>query len=88
MMKSLFLGLSALAVSTVSAFNWEVDVGKGGNLTFNPPTILGAVPGDTVTYNFFAKVRTNLLQLARKFTDLYLRITLSFNLRSKTHVTL
>jgi hypothetical protein len=65
-MKPLFLGLAALSVSAVSAFNWDVDVGKGGKLVFEPPTIGGAVPGDTVTYHFFAKVSANLVQHARK----------------------
>ena len=61
-MKSLFFRFAALGLSAVSAFNWDVDVGSGGKLTFQPPTITAAVPGDTVTYHFFAKVRTHLVQ--------------------------
>jgi hypothetical protein len=64
-----------------------VDVGKGGDLVFEPPTISGALPGDTVTYHFFAKVSTGFRQLLGSLANISSRITLLSNLRSKTHVT-
>ncbi|RFU31319.1 hypothetical protein B7463_g5005, partial [Scytalidium lignicola] len=54
-MKSLILGVAALAASTVQAAHWDVEVGKGGQLAFDPPTISGIIEGDTVTYHFFPK---------------------------------
>ncbi|KAK1755488.1 Cupredoxin, partial [Echria macrotheca] len=47
------LPLSLLA-SAASAAHFDVTVGKGGQLKFNPETI-DAHKGDTITYNFFAK---------------------------------
>lgn len=61
-MKAFFFRFAALGISAVSAHNWDVDVGSGGKLLFTPPTIGGAVPGDTVTYHFFAKVCAHLVQ--------------------------
>ena len=60
-MNALSLALAALGISTVAAFNWDVDVGSGGELFFEPQTIQRAVPGDTVTYHFFAKVGRRLV---------------------------
>ncbi|XDG06708.1 hypothetical protein ABKA04_006323 [Annulohypoxylon sp. FPYF3050] len=50
---SIALGLAAFA-SLASATHYNVTVGKGGQLKFDPET-LTAQPGDTVTYKFFAK---------------------------------
>ena len=47
---------AALAASLVSATHYEVTVGKGGQLKFEPEQ-LTAIVGDTVTYKFFARVR-------------------------------
>lgn len=47
------LPLSLLAC-IVDAASYDVTVGQGGQLQFVPET-LNAVPGDTVTYHFFAK---------------------------------
>jgi plastocyanin len=47
------LPISLLAY-LASATNFDVTVGKGGQLTFVPET-LNALAGDTVTYHFFAK---------------------------------
>lgn len=47
-------GLAALA-ALANAAHYDVTVGKGGQLKFDPET-LTAQPGDTVTYKFFAKV--------------------------------
>ena len=44
-----------LAGDLVDAANWDVTVGKGGKLKFDPETIT-ARTGDTVTYHFFSKV--------------------------------
>ncbi|KAI1100120.1 hypothetical protein F4804DRAFT_348812 [Jackrogersella minutella] len=46
-------GLAAFA-TLVNATHYDVTVGKGGQLKFDPET-LAAQPGDTVTYRFFAK---------------------------------
>ncbi|KAI2622222.1 hypothetical protein GGS26DRAFT_594229 [Hypomontagnella submonticulosa] len=46
-------GLAALA-ALANAAHYDVTVGKGGQLKFDPET-LTAQPGDTVTYKFFAK---------------------------------
>jgi plastocyanin len=45
----------ALVASGVQADHFDVTVGKGGELKFDPPTIK-AKEGDTVTYTFYAKV--------------------------------
>jgi plastocyanin len=47
------LSLSLLACLT-AASNFDVTVGKDGQLKFVPET-LNAYPGDTVTYHFFSK---------------------------------
>ncbi|KAI1143077.1 hypothetical protein F5Y05DRAFT_142076 [Hypoxylon sp. FL0543] len=47
------LGLATFA-TLASAAHYDVTVGKGGQLKFDPE-ILTAQPGDTVTYKFFAK---------------------------------
>lgn len=44
-----------LATSLVSAAHFEVTVGKGGKLKFEPEEIAAKI-GDTVTYKFFARV--------------------------------
>ncbi|OAQ91406.1 extracellular serine-rich protein [Purpureocillium lilacinum] len=46
-----------LAGDLVDAANWDVTVGKGGKLKFDPETIT-ARTGDTVTYHFFSKNHT------------------------------
>ncbi|KAK0627416.1 Cupredoxin [Immersiella caudata] len=43
-----------LLVSLASATHHVVTVGKGGQLKFDPETLV-AVPGDTITYNYFAR---------------------------------
>ena len=48
----------ALLVSIVEATNYDVTVGKGSQLKFDPENV-NAQPGDTVTYHYFAKVRLN-----------------------------
>jgi len=53
--------LSFLA-SIASATHYDVTVGKNGQLRFDPET-LNAYPGDTITYNYFAKARLPLLPL-------------------------
>ncbi|KAI0890305.1 uncharacterized protein GGS22DRAFT_11679 [Annulohypoxylon maeteangense] len=50
---SISFGLTALA-AVVNAAHYDVTVGKGGQLKFDPET-LTAQAGDTVTYKFFAK---------------------------------
>ncbi|KAH9888172.1 hypothetical protein F4778DRAFT_797131 [Xylariomycetidae sp. FL2044] len=50
---TLALRLAALAAVTRAA-HFDVTVGKGSQLKFEPET-LAAQPGDTVTYHFFAK---------------------------------
>ncbi|KAI1462107.1 hypothetical protein F4805DRAFT_194135 [Annulohypoxylon moriforme] len=50
---SIAFGLAALA-TLANAAHYNVTVGKGGQLKFDPET-LTAQPGDTVTYKFFAK---------------------------------
>ncbi|XXG94358.1 hypothetical protein Hte_000612 [Hypoxylon texense] len=47
------IGLAALT-GLANAAHYDVTVGKGGQLKFEPET-LTAQPGDTVTYRFFAK---------------------------------
>ncbi|KAI4866244.1 hypothetical protein F4820DRAFT_417548 [Hypoxylon rubiginosum] len=47
------IGLAAL-IGLANATHYDVTVGKGGQLKFEPET-LSAQPGDTVTYRFFAK---------------------------------
>ncbi|KAI1779699.1 hypothetical protein F4818DRAFT_453693 [Hypoxylon cercidicola] len=47
------IGLAAL-IGLANAAHFDVTVGKGGQLKFEPET-LAAQPGDTVTYQFFAK---------------------------------
>jgi hypothetical protein len=70
-MKFLFFGLSVFGITAVSAANWDINVGNGGNLAYDPPSI-NAMTGDTVTYHFFAKVSPvpMLLQLTRGLTIL------------------
>lgn len=51
--KSLAFGLAL--VSAVAGANIQVQVGKVG-LNFDPPTLTGVNPGDTITYNFNPKV--------------------------------
>ena len=46
------VGMSVPLVA--AAKNWDVNVGRGGKLRFDPETIDAAV-GDTVTYHFFSK---------------------------------
>lgn len=90
-MRSLLLACAVLTASTVSAFNWDVNVGEGGNLTFSPPTVSGAVPGDTVTYHFFAKVSAKLSANSMWNEDISLissRIIPLSNHRSKIHAIL
>ncbi len=47
----------SLAVS-VQAAHYEVTVGKGGQLKFDPETLKAEV-GDTIQYLFYAKVCTD-----------------------------
>ena len=47
----------ALLVSIADATNYDVTVGKGSQLKFDPEAI-NAQPGDTVTYHYFAKVNS------------------------------
>lgn len=47
--------LLAALVAGASAGHLTVNVGKGGQLKFDPET-LTAQPGDTITYKFFSKV--------------------------------
>lgn len=47
---------AGLAASLVSATHYEVTVGKGGQLRFEPEQLTATI-GDTVTYKFFARVR-------------------------------
>lgn len=54
-MKCLKISLIAFLWAGVHATRHEVKVGQNG-LTFEPETV-NAVPGDTVTYSFYAKVR-------------------------------
>ncbi len=48
------LPVIALIPSSI-AVNYDVTVGKGAQLKFDPETLNAAV-GDTVTYHFFSKV--------------------------------
>ncbi|KDR65875.1 hypothetical protein GALMADRAFT_162362 [Galerina marginata CBS 339.88] len=51
--------ISALAVLPFAvAVTFEVTVGAGGNLAYNPPSISGAVEGDTVHFTFNPKNHT------------------------------
>jgi hypothetical protein len=59
----LFLALSVLSVSYSA--NFSVDVGKV-DLSYNPDHVLGAVPGDTIIFNFFP---TNVTVTQSSFTD-------------------
>jgi plastocyanin len=45
-----------MLVASAQAASYEVTVGKGGQLKFEPETLKAEV-GDTITYLFFAKVR-------------------------------
>ena len=49
------LPLSLLLCISDASKNYVVTVGKDSQLKFNPETLTAAV-GDTVTYQFFAKV--------------------------------
>ncbi|KAH8819811.1 Cupredoxin [Xylogone sp. PMI_703] len=53
-MKWAFFGIAALAAYAVRATNFDVNVGQGGKLVFNPATVTAQV-GDTLTYHFFGK---------------------------------
>jgi plastocyanin len=50
-----FLPLSLLLSISEASQNYVVTVGKDSQLKFNPETLNAAV-GDTITYQFFAKV--------------------------------
>lgn len=47
------LGLAATAVASK---NYDVNVGKGAVLKFDPEILTDVAAGDTLTYHFFAKV--------------------------------
>lgn len=53
---SLATVILATLASTVSAENFQVNVGQSG-LAFSPPTVT-AVPGDTVSFTFYPKNHT------------------------------
>ncbi|KAJ6445476.1 extracellular serine-rich protein [Purpureocillium lavendulum] len=53
-LSTLLAASALLADSLVDASNWDVTVGKGSKLKFDPETITARV-GDTVTYHFFSK---------------------------------
>lgn len=54
-----YLAPLSLLASAVAADHYQVTVGKNGQLKFDPEQ-LTAKPGDTITYNFFAKVSSLL----------------------------
>jgi len=58
-------------ISHVLADNFDVTVGKDGQLAFNPPTV-NLLPGSTVTYHFYAKVRPEFT------SSFYLELTFDF----------
>jgi hypothetical protein len=49
-------------VTAVIADNFDITVGKDGQLAFNPPT-LNALPGSKITYHFYAKVRCQMAKI-------------------------
>lgn len=56
MKTSLFIAAQALFFGASTAKNFDVNVGKGGNLRFEPESLDHVVAGDTVTYHFFSQV--------------------------------
>jgi len=58
------LPLSLLLSISEASKNYVVTVGKGSQLKFDPETLTAAV-GDTITYQFFAKVGDTLKDVRR-----------------------
>jgi hypothetical protein len=51
--------LAAMALPAVFAqYTWNVTVGAGGKLAYDPPFITGAWPGDVVNFIFNPKVHS------------------------------
>lgn len=83
---SVTLGLAAIVAA---GKNYDINVGKGAVLKFDPETLSNVAAGDTLTYHFFAKVVNDFLS---RVSDLvawllkFCRITLLHSHRSMIRV--
>jgi plastocyanin len=69
------LPLALLVSISEASKNYIVTVGKGSQLKFDPETLTAAA-GDTITYQFFAKVSTTQCDLHSSTADRVTFLTL------------